>query len=118
MQAIHESLIPHEPAFMQWISQWGKSYGTHEEYIYRLARWAEVEMFIKEVNSPDSEHTHTAAHNKFSDYSRAEYKKMMSAEGNMKLPTEEAEMFEAPADYVPNGSVDWRSGSCVTAVKD
>jgi len=42
----------------------------------------------------------------------------MSAAENMKLPTETAEMFTAPEGYTPNGSVDWRTSSCMTAVKD
>lgn len=118
MQAIAENLQMHEPAFMQWIAQWGKSYGTHEEYIFRLARYAEVDAFINEVNSPESEHTHTAGHNKFSDFTRAEYKKMMATPEAMVLPTTTEEMFTAPADFVPNGTIDWRTGNCVTAVKD
>jgi C1A family cysteine protease len=119
MQAIAESLTHHEPAFMQWIGLHGKSYGTREEYIFRLAQWAEVDAFISEVNAPNSEHTHTAGHNKFSDFTRAEYKKMMASPEAMKLPnTPEEEMFTAPADYMPTASKDWRSTGCVTAVKD
>jgi len=57
------NISAHEINFLQYISQHGKSYNTQEEYAMRFARWLEVDNFIKEVNEPASEHTHTAGHN-------------------------------------------------------
>ena len=67
--AYAETMGSHEFEFMKYIARWNKSYGTREEYNARMERWREVDAFIKEVNAPDSEYTHTAAHNKFSDWS-------------------------------------------------
>jgi len=37
-----------------------------------------IDAYITEVNAPGSDYTHTAAHNKFSDYTSEEFKKMMT----------------------------------------
>ena len=68
---------------MGYVAKWGKSYGTREEYEFRMARWNEVDSFIKEVNAPGSEYTHTAGHNHFSTWTEKEFERMMN-HGEMK----------------------------------
>lgn len=63
---------------MNYIAKFGKSYPTVSEYALRLARFVEVDAFVKEVNAEGSEFTHTATHNKFSDWTREEFKKMQT----------------------------------------
>jgi len=110
-----EKMNPVEYEFMKWISTWNKTYHTREEYVARLGIWLEVDAFIKEVNAPDSEHTHTAGHNKFSDFTREEFSKMT----NLEAPAQQdAPTQEATEGYVPNGSVNWATGNCVTPVKN
>jgi len=63
---------------MQYMSQFNKSYSSTEEYRLRLDRFTQNDNFIAEVNHPDSGHTHTAGHNKFSDWTEEEYKGLLS----------------------------------------
>jgi len=64
--------------FMRWIAKHNRSYATREEYNVRLARFIEVDAYVKMVNAPNSGYTHTAGHNKFSDYTTSEYERMMN----------------------------------------
>jgi hypothetical protein len=64
--------------FMKWISKHNRSYGTREEFMVRLERFLHNDAYIKKVNAPDSGYTHRAAHNKFSDYTQAEYERMLN----------------------------------------
>ena len=69
---------PIEFEFMKFIAKFNKNYGTIEEYTARLNRFIEIDAFINEVNDPKSEHTHTAGHNKFSDWTEAEFERLMT----------------------------------------
>ena len=64
--------------FMRWIARYNRTYKTVEEYSVRLARFIEVDAHIKMVNAPNSGFSHTAGHNKFSDYTTAEYENMLN----------------------------------------
>ena len=48
--------------FLNYLSIYGKSYGTVEEMQYRFAIWSEKDEFIKNSNA-----SHVVGHNKFSD---------------------------------------------------
>lgn len=109
---------------MNFIATHSKSFATIEEYNVRFGRWLVADEFINEVNHPDSIHTHTAAHNKFSTWTEAEYEKL-----NGLIPEhyeEDDEVVEPFVPYVPSNdanlgyptSVDWRTSGCETAVKD
>jgi len=112
-----EVMDPSTYEFMHWVSHNGRSYGTNEEFKFRFEQWMEVDKFVKEVNAPGSGYTHTAGHNKFSDFTRMEYQKMLSLKNVDQEDTNEVEPVEEVA-AVANGSVDWRDLGCVSAVKD
>merc|ERR1711935_1239453 len=61
--------------FMAYVSEYGKSYGTVAEFMFRksqfVARHNEIEAF-----NADSNNTHTVGHNLFSDKTYAEMKKL------------------------------------------
>lgn len=80
----------------------------------------EIDRVIEEVNAPDSEYTHTAAHNKFSDWTREEFKKMMNGVGvGPELPNPEVDQsLRAGLETTYNMTVDWTTGSCVNPVQD
>jgi len=61
--------------FSSYISQFGKSYGTEEEFAFRLNLYLLRDEQIKEWNSRPSE-THTLSHNKFSDWTESEMKRI------------------------------------------
>jgi hypothetical protein len=58
------------------IIKYGHSYGTVEEYQYRLQLYTAADKIIQRVNS-DPEMTWTAEHNMFSTMNEAEKKNMM-----------------------------------------
>jgi hypothetical protein len=101
--------------FVKYIAEFNKSYGTRAEFNARLARFIEVDAFVKEVNAEGSEYTHTAAHNKFSDFTEAEFKRMQGLRSNKAPSNEPIELEDVPT----NGDVNWVTGSsCVNPVQD
>lgn len=100
--------------FMQFIAEHGKSYTTAKDYALRFERWVKADAYIKENNSSNS--THVAGHNKFSDWTHEEFSKLMGTTERIEASQDNAETFSS--DVVPNGSKNWATGNCVTAVKD
>lgn len=103
--------------FMRWIAKHNKSYGTREEFMVRLERFLFADAHIKMVNAPNSGYSHKAAHNKFSDYTEAEYEGML----NRKTTASESVHKHTSTHKVKANaatSVDWRTTGCVTPVKD
>lgn len=64
-------LEEHELEFINFISKEKRSYGTKEEYNYRLSIFEEKYHYIKQHNSEG--HTHTLGVNKFADMSDYEF---------------------------------------------
>lgn len=77
---------------MQFVSKYGKSYGTIEEFNFRLENFKKTAAHIKEINA--SQNTHRAAHNKFSDYTNAEYKKLLGLKDMPKPNIEHLQMHD------------------------
>lgn len=118
---VAEVIPGYEFEFMKWVAKHNKSYGTREEFFFRMEKWLEVDAFIQEVNAEGSEYTHTAGHNHLSDLTRGEYKKMMGTPEAIKTAAfnnEEAEVLSAPEGYTAAAKVDWRDSNCLTPVKD
>ena len=73
--------------YMAYLAKLNKSYNTQEEFNKRLASWIKTETFITEWNEnhiskhtewqPTMQHTHTVAHNKFSDWHEHEMKTLL-----------------------------------------
>jgi C1A family cysteine protease len=102
--------------FINYVAQFGKSYATKEEYAMRLSQFALKEATILEENAAQS--SYVLAHNKFSDYTEAEYKKMLGLKKNPMV------VDAAPEKIQPNAvpsfatGVNWISAGAVTPVKD
>ena len=69
-----------EISFMTFLAKHNKSYGTKEEYEYRLSEYSKNMQLINDHNKGD--HTYKLAENKFADQSDAEYKKMLGLKGS------------------------------------
>ena len=101
-----------EHEFMRFVSKYRKSYGTKEEYNYRLGIFREA---LKTIDAKNAEGHAVHGVNKFADVSKAEYKKLL---GYKKLnTTKRATKVTADPVAVP-ASVDWRKLGGVTGVKD
>jgi C1A family cysteine protease len=100
-----------ESAFMGYITQYGKSYGTIEEYKFRLEHFARNHATILEHNATDS--TFQLGFNTMSDWSAEEYKARLTH----KAMPEEDKVYEYHPEANATG-IDWRSTGKVQAVKD
>jgi len=110
------SVMPEvEQAFIEHISQYGHSYGTKEEYQYRLQIFAATDKEIRRVNSDPSQ-TWTAGHNMMSTLSKDEKLKYTNGVTGLSLPTEDDELVETRYD-LPE-SVDLRNEGLVNPVKN
>ena len=110
----------HEFKFMQYIAKHNKAYSSVEEFNMRFENFMAIDAEIEAINHPDSGETHTAAHNKFSDYTREEYRAMLGLKG-MTPPAKSNNVHEAPEDFepLPNGqTVNWVTKGNVWGVKD
>ena len=101
----------HEHEFIQFLAKYRKTYGTKEEYNYRLSVFAEKYYFIKEENA--SQDSYRLAINKFSDMNNYEYSQMLGFRPSSDDVEEEVEDFE-----IGSSSVNWVNKGAVTEVKD
>jgi cathepsin L len=99
--------------FMAYVSEYGKSYGTVAEFMFRkeqfVTRHNEIEAFNADANN-----THTVGHNLFSDKTFAEMKKL---NGYIAAPLRESTAVQLDESNLAD-SVDWRSKNAVTPVKN
>ena len=65
-----------EYEFMSYLTKWNKSYGTRDEFEFRLAQFLESDSSIKALNA-EEDRTSVHGHNKFSDWTQAEYKRLL-----------------------------------------
>jgi hypothetical protein len=65
--------------FMQWISHHNRSYGTVEEYAFRFQEFVRNNVEILKLRQELT--TSTVGHNEFSDWTEAEFNKLMGFKG-------------------------------------
>ena len=107
-----------EQAFIEHIGVHGKSYGTTEEYKFRLGVFADKHAEIEEINA-NPEHTFTVGHNFLSDMTKEEKKRMLGFRGvQHMLGSDGADnIVVLPEDNLAD-SVDWRTKGAVNPVKN
>ena len=110
----YETVAPSEYAFMKYVSDFGKSYGTVAEYKFRLAQFQERLAQHAEHNSQNGA-TSTQGVNFLSDRTDAEIKKM---NGYKEMPTIAAAQPRYFPEVLLADSIDWRTKGAVTPVKD
>ena len=99
--------------FMEHVSTYNKSYLTTEEFEARKTLFAAVDAEIREHNATDS--LYELGHNRFSDWTEFERKRM---KGHKVNPNVEVKELELDDNSVTPKSWDWRDHNAVTAVKD
>ena len=72
-----------ETAFNKWISENGKSYGTHEEYAFRLEIFARKMAHVERHNAENADDAELAL-NFMADWTPEEYQKMLGYKANHK----------------------------------
>jgi KDEL-tailed cysteine endopeptidase len=97
------------------MSTFGLSYGTKEEYAFRLDIFTQKDVEYIKINA-DQENTFTVGHNQFSTWTSDEYKRILGYKGPQELgATEQVEILE---DSNLSASVDWRTKGAVNPVKN
>lgn len=97
---------------MTHVAEYGLSYGTEEEFAYRLNLYALKDKELNEINA-DPNNTFTVAHNKFSTWSEWEYKRILGWKDSGR---ERNEVEHDATDLA--AAVDWREKGAVTKIKD
>jgi hypothetical protein len=94
-----------EREFINFISEHQRSYGTKEEYEYRLSLFTDV---YNQVKNQDPNASYTIGINHLSDMSDYEYKRLLGYKPSMRQATGVQSFHISQADAVP-ASVDWRT---------
>ena len=107
-----------DPEFVSYVNHHGKMYGTPDEFYFRQELYLAKDKLIKEWNSRENL-THTLAHNKFSDWTDDELKKISGMGRRNKVPKSNKKMETKVFDSndLPD-SVDWREKGAVTPVQN
>jgi xylem cysteine proteinase len=101
-----------ESKFVSHVSKYGLSFGTEEEYAFRLELFAQMDEHIEKTNSEQS--SYWLAHNQFSTLSKSEYKKML---GKKPAAINEDNVVELEESENAS-SVDWRKHGAVNPVQN
>merc|ERR1719183_2289153 len=101
-----------QQAFVQHMSEHGLSYGTEEEFAFRMALFAKKDAEINEINA--REENFTVGHNFMSTWTDAEYKKLLGY-GGLEGDMPRNDVYLEPTNA---SSKDWREEGAVNAVKN
>jgi hypothetical protein len=69
-----------ESSFAEHLSEYGISYGTMEEFYFRLRHYAAKDAEYNRINA-DVNNTFTVGHNHMSSWTEYEYKKLLGYKG-------------------------------------
>lgn len=105
--------------YMNYISQFAKSYDNMEQFNLRLAQFNETNQKIKEHNARADlgEFNFWVGHNKMTDWTAQERDVLLGEKGEYKRESVSDEQKSELLKEVPT-SWDWRWHNAVTAVKD
>merc|ERR1711957_553522 len=98
--------------YMQYFAKFNKASNSVDEFAMRLTNFQETSDFITEQN--ESNDTHVAGHNQFSDWTFAEYKAILGYRRSESSTKDRVQIFEE----TNASSVNWVTAGAVGAVKD
>ena len=101
-----------QEAFVQHMAEYGISYGTQEEFEFRMNLYSKKDAEIKEINA--REKNFQVGHNYMSTWTHSEYKRLLGYAGQ----DGEGERNYVYLEPTNAESKDWRSEGAVNAVKN
>ena len=101
-----------QQAFIEHMSTHGISYGTPEEFEFRMSLYAAMDAEINEINA--SEENFTVGHNFMSTWTDMERSKLLGYRGQ----DGEGERNYVTLPEANDAEVDWRTKGAVNAVKN
>jgi C1A family cysteine protease len=111
---LHTEITGVDLEFIKYVTKFGKSYGTKEEFAFRAGIFKKnFDRILEENNIKDN--TFTVGLNHFADWTPAEYKRILSFKPRVKNTTNIAPIHSNVS--IPS-SIDWRETGAVNAVKD
>jgi KDEL-tailed cysteine endopeptidase len=108
------ALTAQDYEFIKYVAHHGKSYATKEEYEFRSALFKETLAKI-EAENLKSENTFTVGINKFADWTKEEYRRLLGYKSMRAIAKNTAAL---PVNVSIPSSVDWRTEGAVNPVKD
>lgn len=113
--AAHNITAEVETEYLTYIAEHGKSYGTEEEFKFRLATFARNQKYIAQYNAKVKDNEATVGLNHMADWSHAEYKKLLGYK-----PRPNMRQGKPAPKFVGDvpASLDWRAKGAVTPVKN
>jgi C1A family cysteine protease len=109
---LSERITEEEMMYMKYVTEYGKSYGTKAEFEFRLDQFKKT-MAKMAAHNMDNAAQSTVGLNQFSDWTDAEYKKLLGYKA--KTVAGEAEVLDT--SNLADG-VNWVTKGAVTAVKN
>jgi len=103
-----------EYQFMSHLVEYNKSYGTRQEYQFRLALFKENLLEIDAINSDPAE-THTVGVNEFSTWTQEERKSILGFKVTEPIPEKRVEILDASNN---SETINWVTKGAVTPVKN
>ena len=101
-------------AYMKYVTEWGKSYGTKAEFVFRMEQFKKTMAKIAEHESNDA-HRSQVGVNQFSDWTEAEYKRLLGYKPAETVSAEEPELLDTSN---LEDEVNWVNKGAVTKVKN
>ena len=106
---LFETFSAEDRAFMEFVSENGKSYGTKEEYAFRAEQFKAT---LNKILAHPENSSSTVGVNYMADWTEAEFKKVLGYKAGVST-ADEVHFSEAAS-----GAIDWRTEGAVTPVKN
>lgn len=104
-----------EQVFMQYVVEFGKNYGTKEEFNFRFAEFKKQINFIRQHDEKAT--GHQVGLNHMSDWTEAEYKRLLGFKIPKGYTAPETTQFDDSSIQI-EPEIDWRDHGSVTEVKN